>query len=171
YISGDRMFFEKKGKDGFSAPPTARLVLATNNVPRFMDKTEGMWRRLILMPMTVRIPKEERKAGMDKESYWARSGELPGILAWALAGLRRLRANGWHFTTPDACQAALAEHRLESDPARAFLLERYAACADAEPILARELYQEYRLWCDAFGHRSPMDNIPFGPPLRRLFPL
>src|SRR5262249_9616213 len=91
YIAGDQMFFEKKGKDGCSAPPTARLVIGTNNVPRFLDKTEGMWRRLNLMPMNVRIPKEERKAGMDKESYWARSGELPGILNWALAGLRRLR--------------------------------------------------------------------------------
>jgi P4 family phage/plasmid primase-like protien len=170
YIAGDRMFFEKKGKDGFSAPPTARLVLATNNVPRFLDKSEGMWRRLLLMPMNVQIPREERKAGMDKEAFWISSGELPGILNWALAGLRRLKANGWQFTAPAACQAALAEHRLESDPTRAFLLERYEAGAEAEPILAGELYQEYRLWCDQFGHRSPMNNISFGRQVRRLFP-
>jgi P4 family phage/plasmid primase-like protien len=171
YISGDRMFFEKKGKDGFSAPPTARLVLATNSVPRFMDKSEGIWRRLFLMPMTVQIPQEERKVGLDKETSWIESGELPGILEWALAGLRRLRANGFRFTMPDVCKAALAEHRLESDPTRAFLLERYEAGDDAEPILARDLYLEYRLFCDTFGHRNPMNNISFGRQIRRLFPI
>ena len=86
YISGDAMFFEKKGKDGFSAAPTARLVIATNNVPRFMDRSEGIWRRLFILPMTVRHPVRRCRAGMDKEGYWRRSGELPGVLNWALEG-------------------------------------------------------------------------------------
>ena len=60
YIAGDAMFFEKKGKDGFTALPSARLVIATNNVPRFADKSEGMWRRLLILPMTVQIPPGER---------------------------------------------------------------------------------------------------------------
>src|SRR5205085_6404521 len=47
YTSGDPMTFEKKGHDSFTAPPTARLVLSTNNVPRFSDKTDGVWRRIL----------------------------------------------------------------------------------------------------------------------------
>src|SRR5262245_60211733 len=46
FVSGDRMTFERKCKDGFSARPTARLVLSTNNLPRFVDRSEGVWRRL-----------------------------------------------------------------------------------------------------------------------------
>jgi P4 family phage/plasmid primase-like protien len=168
YISGDAMFFEKKGKDGFTAIPTARLVLATNNVPRFIDKSEGIWRRLLLMPMNVRVPPGERIPGLDKEAYWVESGEMPGILNWALAGLRRLRAQGWRFTQPTACAAALAEHRLESDPSRAFLLERYVE-GDG-PVASSDLYQEYRLWCEANGHRNVMSQITFGKQVGRLFP-
>jgi P4 family phage/plasmid primase-like protien len=170
YIAGDAMFFEKKGKDGFTAPPGARLVLATNNIPRFADKSEGIWRRLLIVPMTVRIPPEERRAGMDKESYWERAGELPGMLNWALEGLRRLRGNGWRFTMPAASAAALEEHRRESDPARTFLLDHYEAAAGAGPIVAEELYLAYALWCDRNGHRNPLNNISFGKQIRRLFP-
>jgi putative DNA primase/helicase len=170
YIAGDAMFFEKKGKDGFTAPPTARLVIATNNVPRFADKSEGIWRRLLILPMTVRIPPGERRAGMDKEAYWERSGELPGVLNWALEGLRRLRDNGWRFTVPAAGAAALEEHRRDSDPARTFLLDHYEAAAGAEPIPAEELYLAYTLWCDRNGHRNPLNNLSFGKQIRRLFP-
>jgi P4 family phage/plasmid primase-like protien len=145
YVSGDPMFFERKGKDGFSAPPTARLVIATNNVPRFADRSQGIWRRLLLMPMDVEIPPEERRAGMDKEEYWERAGELPGVLNWALEGLRRLRDRGWQFTLPEACRVALDDHRRESDPARTFLLDHYEADAAAVPIPAEELYQAYQL--------------------------
>ena len=170
YIAGDAMFFEKKNKDGFTAPPSARLVIATNNIPRFADRSEGIWRRLLIMPMTVAIPPGERRAGMDKEAYWERAGELPGVLNWALEGLRRLRASGWRFTRPAACTAALEEHRRESDPARTFLLDHYEAAAGGGPIVAEELYLAYALWCDRNGHRNPLNNISFGKQIRRLFP-
>jgi P4 family phage/plasmid primase-like protien len=169
YIAGDAMFFEKKNKDGFTAPPSARLVIATNNIPRFVDRSEGIWRRLLILPMTVQILDAERTAGMDKEAYWVRSGALPGVLNWALEGLRRLRAGGWRFTRPAACNAALEEHRRESDPARTFLLDYYEAAAGAEPIVAEELYLAYTLWCDRNGHRHPLNNISFGKQIRRLF--
>ena len=107
---------------------------------------------------------------MDKEAYWAGSGELPGVLNWALEGLRRLRGNGWRFTRPAACQAALDEHRLESDPARSFLLDHYEMDAGAGPIPSEELYLAYRLWCDRNGHRNPLSNISFGKQIRRQFP-
>jgi P4 family phage/plasmid primase-like protien len=170
YIAGDPMFFEKKGKDGFTAPPTARLVVATNNIPRFADKSEGVWRRLLILPMTVQISPGERQAGMDKEAYWAAAGELPGVLNWALEGLRRLRAGGWRFTAPAACAKALEEHRRESDPARAFLLDHYEAAAGAGPIPAEEIYQAYALWCGRNGHRNPLNQISFGKQVGRLFP-
>src|SRR5205807_310610 len=94
YTSGDAMQFERKYESSFSAMPTARLVLATNNPPRFSDKSDGVWRRLILLPLNVTIAEEERVYGMDKREWWEASGELPGILNWALEGFDRLRLQG-----------------------------------------------------------------------------
>jgi P4 family phage/plasmid primase-like protien len=93
FTSGDPMLFEQKYKPLFHALPTARLILACNNRPRFSDRSSGLWRRMILMPFRVTIAEDDpgRVFNMDKPEWWIESGELPGILNWAFAGLDRLR--------------------------------------------------------------------------------
>jgi phage/plasmid-associated DNA primase len=149
---------------------TARLVIATNNVPRFQDKSEGVWRRLIILPMDVKIPPEQRRAGLDKPEFWLNAGELPGILNWAIEGLRRLRANGLKFTNPAASQAALEEQRQESNPARRFLKDYFIEDATAEPMTAFDLYKAYSSWCVREGVQRPLGSSAFGREVRRVFP-
>ena len=84
FVVGDAMEFERKFKQPFTARPTARLVAATNNPPRFSDKSDGVWRRISMLHFTVQIPKEEVVPGMDKPEFWRE--ETPGILNCALAG-------------------------------------------------------------------------------------
>jgi phage/plasmid-associated DNA primase len=91
FVVGDPMDFEMKFKQAFRTCPTARLVLATNNMPRFSDKTDGIWRRVLLLPFVVQISKSEAIRGMDPVEWWQERGELPGIFLWALAGLADLR--------------------------------------------------------------------------------
>jgi P4 family phage/plasmid primase-like protien len=170
FTSGDRMTFEKKGKDAFTARPTARLVLSTNNVPRFSDRSDGVWRRLLLVPFTRQVPTGRRVAGLDKPEFWLGAGEAPGILNWSLEGMRRLKANGLRFTEPAACRAALLEHRVDSDPCRAFLEEQYAADPEARPLRTCELYGNYKGWCEANGYRAVSANN-FGRQVRRVFGL
>jgi P4 family phage/plasmid primase-like protien len=168
YTAGDPMFFNRKGIAGIHALPTARLLLATNNPPRFSDKSGGMWRRLLLVPFKVAVPEDARVPGMDKVGWWERSGELPGILNWARIGLARLKEQK-KFTEPSACRAALDEHRLESNPARAFLLENYQPDPEGT-VPVPELYRQYVAWCGENGHRNPLSKIPFGREVRRAFP-
>jgi P4 family phage/plasmid primase-like protien len=167
YTSGDPMHFNRKGIAPIEARPTARLLLATNNPPRFSDKSGGMWRRLLLVPFGV-VPLSSRVPGMDKCSWWERSGELPGILNWARVGLARLKEQG-RFTVPAACRAALEEHRLESNPARAFLLENYRADPEGT-VKVPELYRAYVNWCGENGHQHRLSRIPFSREIRRAFP-
>jgi P4 family phage/plasmid primase-like protien len=169
YVSGDRMTFEWKGKDAFTARPTARLVLSTNNVPRFADKSEGVWRRLLLVPFNRRVPEGERVHGMDKPEWWVEQREAAGIFNWALEGLRRLRANGMRFTVPAVCRAALDEHRRDSDPARDFLLQHYVADEKARPFPSRWLYKTYLEWCEENGHKYRLSANTFGKQVRRVF--
>ena len=92
FTSGDRMFFDRKGVSGLNCRPTARLMISCNNLPRFSDRSDGVWRRMLLIPWRVQIDKNRRIKGMDKTDWWQESGELPGIFNWAIAGLHRLRA-------------------------------------------------------------------------------
>jgi P4 family phage/plasmid primase-like protien len=171
FVSGDRMSFERKGKDPFTARPTARLVLSTNNLPRFADKSEGVWRRLCLVPFNRHVHEQERVPGMDKPEWWLKHGEVPGILNWALDGLKRLRGNGMRFTEPASCRAALEAHRRESDPCREFLVEHYAADDNGQPLRTAEVYDAYTQWCAANGQRHPLTAQAFGRQVRRVFGL
>jgi P4 family phage/plasmid primase-like protien len=166
FVAGDQMCFERKYKSPFLARPTARLVLATNNPPRFCDKSEGVWRRVLLLPFTVEIPTTERIRGMDKTKYWQEHGEFPGVLNWALDGLRRLRQQN-EFTIPESSSQALAQLRLESDPCRRFLLENY--CAGDGQIPTIQLYQAYESWCECMGHAALSESM-FGRQVFNTFP-
>ncbi len=169
FTSGDAMQFDRKHKPPVQAVPTARLVLATNNRPRFSDRSGGLWRRMILTPFRVVIASDDpgRVFGMDKPAWWEASGELPGILNWALTGLDRLRRQD-RFTRSEVCEQALAEYRTENNPARMFLLETCRESPEGHAPCG-ELYRRYREWCNASGY-SPLADRSFGKEVRRVFP-
>jgi P4 family phage/plasmid primase-like protien len=166
FVAGDPMLFERKHKTPFTARPTARLVLATNNPPQFSDKSDGVWRRVLLLKFTVQIPAAERIAGMDKPSWWIDAGELPGILNWALEGLRQLRQRGV-FDISSACLNEVEKLRADANPARRFLRECYQVGDDE--VLKDAAYESYKQWCGKNGHH-PLAENRFAVEVFRTFP-
>lgn len=169
YTSGDRMTFNRKGLPLFEAVPTARLVMATNALPRFADRSNGVWRRMLLLPLDVVIGADERVAGMDSVEWWSsKPNELSGIFLWALMGLARLMKPPHKFTRPKAMTEGLAEYQLECFPARRFLLETYEESEHGE-VSTHEVYQLYRAWCEEHGNK-PQASHTFGREIRKVFP-
>lgn len=166
FTSGDRMTFDRKGLSLVDATPTARLSIAANNRPQFKDRSSGLWRRMIVVPFLVQIEEEEKIKGMDKPTWWEWSGELPGILNWAIAGLHRLRLQR-RFTESKIGASALEEYRNESNSARAFLK---SCCRECEAQVDRhELYDAYKKWCKENGYH-PVHETNFGKEVKRVFP-
>jgi P4 family phage/plasmid primase-like protien len=165
FVGGQPILFEEKNKDPFTAIPTARLQVACNAFPRVADKTDGVWRRMLLLPFTRKIPAEKRIGGMDKPEWWTRNANLSGILAWALAGLRRLREQG-RFTKPRSSEEGKAELRRESNPVSLFF-EEYVMPGGW--IVAPELYSRYRQWGVESGVQ-PLSAVAFGREVRRFYP-
>lgn len=166
FTSGDVMFFDRKGIAAVECAPTARLMFACNNRPRFTDRSAGIWRRMLIVPWTVEITREERVPNMDKAWWWEQQGEMPGIFWWALKGLARLRQQG-RFTESRLSTEALEEYRNESNPARSFLLEFCSRSTTQIP--SQEIYEHYVHWTEKSGYR-PMGERAFGKEVRRVFP-
>ena len=167
FTSGDAIQFERKHRDPITSRPSAKLVFASNNRPRFSDKSGGLWRRMILMPWRVTIPESERVRGMDTPQWWQDQGELPGILLWAIAGLWQFDKQGG-FTKSAVCEAALAEYRAESNPTRLFLEERFQFNPESW-VICDDAYQSYVDWVKSNGF-LPLSAISFGHEVRRAFP-
>jgi len=124
---------------------------------------------MILMPFRVAIAENDpgRILDMHKPEWWEKSGELPGILNWALAGLERLRKQN-HFTRPEICDKALSDYRIENNPARMFLLENYLELLNENQACAT-VYATYREWCKTNGYSALADRA-FGREVHRVFP-
>lgn len=167
FTSGDAMFFDRKNRDGVTGIPTARLMISFNTRPRFSDRSNGVWRRMLLVPWRVEVQEEEKVRNMDKAAWWEASGELPGILRWAIVGLAKLRQRG-AFLVPKICQDAIEDYRNEANPARAFLSEFYEAGTRDDWIFTTEIYTQYTDWCKACGFHS-INNANFGREVARLF--
>ena len=167
FTSGDAMQFDRKHRDPITARPTAKLVFASNNRPRFSDKSGGLWRRMILMPWRVVIPEAERVRGMDTPQWWQDQGELPGILLWAIAGLWQLEKQGG-FIKSEVCEAALSEYRAESNPARLFLEEHFRFDSESW-VVCEDVYRPYVEWTKSNGF-LPLASSSFGHEVRRAFP-
>jgi phage/plasmid-associated DNA primase len=102
---------------------------------------------------------------MDGVGWWSQSGELPGLLNWSLAGLRRLRSNG--FTKAKAVKAAGDEHRTHSNPAAQFFAECCGLHDDGSASCS-EVYRAYRAWSEARGYRPACEAV-FGKEVPRHF--
>jgi P4 family phage/plasmid primase-like protien len=164
FVTGDPMGFEHKFKSPFAARPSARLVIATNNPPNFLDKSDGLWRRMLLLLFSEQIPEAERIPGMDKPEYWR--DELPGIFNWAIAGLHALRTAG-RFVIPAICQKDTDHLRTETNPAKRYLEHHYQA--GRGEILTADAYRGYRTWSQDNGY-FPLADRGFGREVHRQFP-
>ena len=168
FTDGSNMTFERKGKDSFSAKSTARLVIATNSLPRISDKSDGIWRRLIVIPFNYQVPEKQQDSRFkeDNRPDWKFRDELPGILIWALEGLQRLWRNK-KFSVPLSCRELLDRYRLDCNPARTFLKENYRESAN-ELISVDGVYQKYKTFCGESGYQK-LSVSNFGKEVFRTF--
>lgn len=118
-ISGDEIMVEEKHQNGFKFRPCAKLWMAANVLPRIKNGALGYYRRIIILEFNNVVKKEDQ----DKELINKLLEELPGILNWALVGLKRLMENN-AFTIPESSEAALKSYELENNHAKLFFDEK-----------------------------------------------
>ncbi|MDP1564461.1 MAG: phage/plasmid primase, P4 family, partial [Pirellulaceae bacterium] len=164
YTGGEAMHVNRKHIAPVTIRPTAKLMMAWNERPRFRDKSQGLWRRMILIPLDQTVPMEKRIKGMDRPEYWL--PEAPGIMIWALQGLARLIENK-NFTNCKAANEALEEYKAEANPTIRFF-EDYLSETIESSIDSKKLYMVYRHWCEQEGHHS-LNDASFGKQIVKKF--
>ena len=165
-VSGDFIEIERKNQDIFKARASARLVFACNALPPIADRSNGIWRRMVILPFDVVIPDDKRDKLLAKKII---ATELSGVFLWALEGLLRLQKRGM-FNEPAASKAIKAEHRLTCSPEDEFLSEYVRAGQPADFIVIGEIYAAYRSVMSAQGNNYPLAMRKFIQALQRRFP-
>ena len=120
-------------------PPTHKLWLAFNHKPIIADDSEGMWRRVHLIPFNRQFKPEEQ----DKDLLRKLRAEAPGILAWAVIGCLEWQRVG--LGMPPAVAEATAAYREESDHLGQFI-EDCCVVAPVASVPSGTLWQHYQAW-------------------------
>ncbi len=130
--------------DVFEFQPTFKLLIYGNHKPVIRGNDPGIWRRVLLVPFTVRIPENEQ----DKELYEKLIEELPGIFAWAVQGCYEWQRGG--LRPPAEVLNATEDYRQEMDSIESFINENCIVVPFAK-ISASELYEAYSKYCQENG--------------------
>ncbi len=148
------------GRD-FQFKPTAKLWWSMNDRPSISDKSDGMWRRMTVIPFSKKLSSDVVDIDMKDKLR----KELPGILNWAIVGGKRLR-KARQFTQSDTSNAAKQAYREEENP----VLQWVNTCCEITPwpeARPTMLYEAFDLWCQRTGN-ARTSNRKFFRELSRL---
>lgn len=150
----DAITVEQKNQKPFQLHSLAKLIFSANNLPRNLgDKTNGFYRRLLIIEMPFVVPPEK----VDPYLLDKLVLEKPGIFAWAMEGLRRLDSRNYTFEPSENSNRLAEEYRQDSDNVLQFIEEEIVVEPDPsfeEWCYCRELYTVYQEWCRQVGYQN-----------------
>jgi putative DNA primase/helicase len=123
-----------------------RFTIALNEFPYLPDASVAMRSRLLLLPLNKSYAGKEDRRLEDR----LRS-ETPGVIVWAMNGLKALRESG-RFTEPAVSVQQIEEFARLSSPTLAFI-EDCCEVGPAQEVEVDSIWDAWKKWCDANGVR------------------
>ena len=134
-------------QDFFPFDPEFKLWLVANDQPRVRGTDEAFWRRVRVIPLTIKIPEAER----DPDLPTKLRAEWPGILAWAVRGCLKWQREG--LGQPGVVASATKGWQQQMDHLKNFIAEE-VEIAPGFKIAASRLFDRYQKWCRQHGEQS-----------------
>lgn len=148
------------GKE-FEFEPEFKLWMATNHKPIIRGTDDGIWRRVRLIPFTIKVPEDK----IDKRLTQTLREELSDILGWAIDGLRMWLKEG--LGMPKSVVAATREYRNEMDVINNFL-DNCVMEVPGHREKAIDIYNKYREWAKE-NNEYEMSNTKFGSEMAKRY--
>ena len=105
--SGEPISFKVLYQDVGTSTDYAKQLFCLNELPKTSDTSNGYFRRFLIAPFPVQIPKSKINPRLAQEII---ATELPGIMNWVLEGRKRL-IEQQTFTESRAMRRALEDYR------------------------------------------------------------
>lgn len=154
--SGEPVEARQPHKQAFILHDYARFIFASNVLPQ-VEHTEGFFRRFLIIPFDVTIPREERD--VDLVNKIIKAGELSGIFNLVLEGLERiLRQRG--FSQCAEVDNIGDRYKRESNSTLMFLDDEGYNTSDKHYTRITELYPKYMSYCRDAGTK-PFSKLNF----------
>ncbi|MDO9507253.1 phage/plasmid primase, P4 family [Hydrogenophaga sp.] len=150
----DAVSVQRKGISNWEGKLLTRFVLMTNILPGIVDGGGAVASRFIVLRFTQSFFGRE-----DHKLTEKLMGELPGILNWALDGLKALQDRG-AFIQPASGLEAVEELVRKTTPILGFISDTLDFDAGAW-VTKDDLYDVYRQWCMDEGAKHVLQKNNF----------
>ena len=119
-VTGGIMTMERKNQMPFKYRNYAKLIMAANEIPKSADKSEGYYRRFVIIPLDAKISESDDDFDPNINDKIATPEARSYLLLLAINGLKRLLKRGY-FETFDNTEKEIEEYKAENDPIIAFV--------------------------------------------------
>ena len=142
-VSGEPVDARLPYGEPFTLTNYGKLIFNCNQLPTSVENTHAFFRRFLIIPFEVTIPKEKQDKKLAQKII---KNELSGVLNRVLEGLRRILEQE-SFTESISANALLDNYKKESDSVAQFIEEEGYEKSAEENILVEDLYDEYKTYC------------------------
>ncbi len=163
-ISGeDTLTVDRKFLGSLTMKLPTRFMFLTNELPRMNDASGALAGRFVILRLVNSFYGQENHQ-LTQELM----EELPGILVWAIEGLKRLRERG-HFVQPQAVADAVQEMEDLASPVMAFVRDE-CEVAVGHRTWVDDMYSAWKRWCESDGRNMASTKAVFGRDLAAAVP-
>jgi len=149
---GDLIGFEFKNKNPFDDINYAKIIIASNNLPTTSDKTDGFYRRWLIVDFPNKFTERvDILSQIPEREYNNLNRKCVGILS----GLLEKR----EFTNEGTVGERAIRFEEKSNPFDKFWDECVEEGFATEFIFKWEFKQRLNSWCDEHGHRKINDVV------------
>jgi len=143
----DLVGIEFKGKIGFDTENYAKIIIATNTLPVTEDKTEGYYRRWLIVDFPNKFSNDIDVLKLIPEI------EYNNLARKSVRFLKKLIKNR-KFTNEPTIKEKTKKYEEKSNPITSFLTEKYFKNINGEEPFF-QVYEEYVVYLEERGYRKP----------------
>ena len=152
-FSGNAIMVERKGERPYTIEPYATHIYSCNNIPRSFDKSDGFYRRWLLIPFNAKFSVNDVDYDPMIGDKITEPTALSYLLNIGLRGVQRLIKNG-RFTEPQSVIDALEAYKADNSTVLSWIDDK-GLTEDYFLEKPRDvLYSEFADWCKLSGIKS-----------------
>lgn len=159
-VTGDTIYTDVKGGDGYSFAPQATLVFSMNEVPRLADSSEGVMRRMFFVPFRRTFRPGDADSVPNMAKAMSTDENLRRLAVLGLFELPELFRRGAFSEIPDMAEE-VASVRTSNDAVLRWMDEDEVSAAGIVGRTTADVYAEYKAWAKDAGERKALSKTTF----------
>lgn len=159
-VSGEGVMVERKNQRPFELMNYATFWFSANKMPNFADKSEGMQRRITILPFTARFSPKDPDYDPDIADKVMTDQAMTYLLNLGIEGLHDLRKRG-RFIQPRVVVEANEGYKVESSSVLSWFEDTALHPKALEKKPTQVWYEQYKQWCNDAGYNKPFSRRQF----------